>query len=194
MCAVISKFRIYLQCILVIFVCIFVCGIIYAADSMEQARILAEQDKYKEAYEILRTYTQELSAEAENLRGLVDYYKKELNAKSQPQRSIDYAYNAAANTLWASAWDLQHDAIFKKTGREKIDFLEKAASTYKRIVIDYPDSNKAEEAQFQTGKLYYKFLKDNSRAELELQKYINIYPNGRYASEANEMLMRIRKK
>lgn len=166
---------------------------LFSSDEIEEAESLARQGEYQKAYEKLLAVVDEMRGELENMQGLVQYYKSELAKLNNPPQAVDYSYNESANRLWASAWDMQHDGIFKKVGQEKEECLQKAVDLYKRIVIDYPYSNKAEEAQYRIGRIYFKFIKDNKLAEIELQRYLNMYPKGMYASEAREMLGRIDK-
>lgn len=172
---------------------LLLCGNAFGSDAIDDAKLLAEKGGYKEAYEKLLKVIEEMQKEIVNMEGLVQYYKGELNKITTPQPVVDYSYNESANALWASAWNYQHDGVFKKTGREKEEYLHRAVDTYKRIVIDYPYSNKAEEAQYRIGRVYYKFIKDNKKAEEELQRYLDMYPNGRFASEVKETLMRFKK-
>lgn len=162
--------------------------------SVDEAKKLAEQGAFKDAYEKLIVVVKELQSELENLEGLVKYYKEELDKISggRPQ-VIDYKYNEAANRLWASAWRMQHDGVFKKMGKEKEECLQKAIDTFKRIVIDYPHADKAEEAQYRVGRVYYRFLKEYKSAEAELERYLNMYPKGNYAGDVKGMLRRIRR-
>lgn len=162
---------------------LLLCGIAFCSEEID----------YKKAYEESLGIIDKLQAEIKNLEGLVEYYKGELSELNNPPEIIDYSYNDAANRLWASAWNLQHDAVFKKSGKEKEEYLYRAVDTYKRIVIDYPYSNKAEEAQYRIGRIYYKFIKDYKFADVELQKYVDMYPKGRFTSEARELLDRMRK-
>lgn len=166
---------------------------VFCADNIENAKKIAGQGDYKSAYDKLLIITEEMQSEIKNLRGLLQYYKDELTKTNSPQQAVDYTYNEAANTLWASAWSIQHDGVFKKTGKEKEECLQRAVDTYKRITIDYPSSAKAEEAQYQIARVYYKFIKNDKRAEDEFQRYLDIYPNGRFAGESKEILMRLRR-
>jgi TolA-binding protein len=163
------------------------------ASEIDEAQKLADDGDYKSAYEKLNIVVVSLQDEIKNLKGLVQYYKEELEKATGPKKSTDYNYNTAANSLWASAWNVQHDGIFKKTGKEKEEYLNRAVNTYKQIVIDYPDSVKAEEAQYQAARLYYKFIKDYKKAEDEFNRYLEMYPNGRFSNEAKEFLMRLKK-
>jgi TolA-binding protein len=163
------------------------------ADDFEDAKNFANSGDYQKAYEKLNIAASAMQDEIKNLQGLVKYYKDELSRVTGPQPNMDRSYNEAANSLWASAWSVQHDGVFKKTGREREEYLSRAVQTYKQIVIEYPYSPKAEEAQYQAARLYYKFLKDDKKAEDELNRYLEIYPNGRFSSEAKEILTRIRK-
>ena len=177
------------------FIIFLLCPCLLFAEStteVEEAKRLAEEGDYQRAYEKLVVVVKELQSELDNLGGLVEYYKEKVSEFSgdRPQ-VIDYKYNEAANRLWASAWRMQHDGIFKKMGREKEEYLQKAIDTFKRIVIDYPYADKAEEAQYRVGRIYYKFLKEYSLAEIELERYLNMYPKGKYTSDARVMLRRI---
>lgn len=162
---------------------LLLCGIAFCSEEID----------YKKAYEESLTVIEELQTEIKNLQGLVEYYKGELAKSNNPPEAVDHSYNEAANRLWASAWNLQHDGVFKKSGKEKEEYLYRAVDTYKRIVIDYPYSNKAEEAQYRIGRVYYKFIKDYRLAEQELQRYVDMYPKGRFTSEAKELLDRMRR-
>ncbi len=166
-------------------------GNIYPNGEIEEAKTLAGSGKYREAYERLLPLAENLQIEITNLQGIVKYYKNELTRVDAPPREMDYAYNEAANRLWSSAWSLQHDGVFKKTGREKDEYLQKAVDTYRQIVINYPLSAKAEDAQYRMGRIYYKFIKDYKLAEHELQRYMNMYPRGKFASSAQQILLRI---
>lgn len=172
---------------------LFCSHIAFCSDGIEEAKELAGQGDYEKAYEKLLVILEEMQGEIKNLQGLVGYYKDELTKVNNPPQIVDYSYNEAANRLWASAWNFQHDGIFKKAGKEKEEYLQKAVDTYKRIIIDYPYSNKAEEAQYRIGRIYYKFIKDYELASVELQRYINMYPKGRFVSEAKELLDRVRR-
>jgi len=159
-----------------------------------EADTLARQGEYQKAYEKLLSVVENLESDITNLKGLVEYYKEQAEKSSKPSVSMDYTYNEAANALWASAWALQHDGVFKKTGQEKEDCLRRAVDTYRRIVVDYPNSAKSEEAQYRIARIYYKFLKDKEKANEEYQKYLNQYPNGKFSGEAAETIMRLRGK
>lgn len=165
----------------------------FSSDVLEEAKSLANSGDYKKAYEKALAVIDEMDKEIKNKEGLVKYYKDELARLAKPLPIADRAYNEAANTLWASAWDLQHDGVFKKVGKEKQEYLERAVKTYRRIIIDYPLSNKAEEAQYRIGRIYYKFLKDDKKAEEEFQKYLDSYPNGMFASDVRDVLLRLTK-
>lgn len=164
-------------------------------DNISEAEKLVKEEDYKNAYNKLLLEIKDLEVELENQKGLVEYYKEQLaELNGAEPKVIDYKYNEAANRLWASAWRLQHDGVFEKMGAEKEEVLERAIDTFKRIVIDYPYADKAPDAQFRTGRIYFKFLKDYEMAEVELQKYLNMYPKGKYASDAKTMLRRIKGK
>lgn len=167
-----------------------------ANDVSAQAKELAKAGNYQQAYELLLGAVTNLQEEIKNINGVLCYYKEEVaKLKGEGQQPVvDLAYNKAANRLFASAWRYQHDGVFKKTGKEKEEFLNKAVAVYKRIVIDYPHADKAEEAQYRVGRVYYKFLKEHQPAEVELQRYLNQYPKGRYASDVRSMLGRIKGK
>lgn len=165
----------------------------FSSDMATEAKALANTGDYQKAYEKLLVVLDEKETEIKNEQGLTKYYKDELARITGPQPSGDRTYNEAANSLWASAWDLQHDGVFKKVGKEKEEYLNRAVETYKRIVIDYPYSNKAEEAQYRIGRIYYKFIKDDKRAKDAFQRYLDMYPKGSFASEVRETLMRLKK-
>lgn len=168
---------------------------IWADEKITEAKSLAEKGEYQEAYELLLQVTEAMENEIDNQQGTITHYKKEVSKlKGDRPDVVDHAYNKAATRLWTSAWKLQHDGVFRKSGNEKEECLLKAVATYKRIVIDYPYADKAEEAQYRTGRVYYKFLKDKESAAKELQRYLDMYPNGKYASDARSMLTRIRGK
>ncbi len=162
-------------------------------DILAEAGALAKEGEYQGAYKLLLKEVERLKKENKNVNGVLQHYKDELSKlKDEKYPVVGHDYNKAANRLWASAWRNQHDGVFKKTGREKEEALNKAVALYKRIVIDYPHADKAEEAQYRAGRVYYKFLKEYKPAEKELQRYLNHYPKGKYASDANSMLRRIR--
>ncbi len=65
---------------------------------------------------------------------------------------------------------------------------------FERFVQSYPTSEKAEEASFKKARSYYElspryFLdqSDTEKAIVELQNYLNAYPDGQYVAEANKM-------
>ncbi|MBI1870426.1 MAG: tetratricopeptide repeat protein [Chlamydiae bacterium] len=66
--------------------------------------------------------------------------------------------------------------------------LEEAIEKYRKIVVSYPLSPEAEQAQFQIAKIYDKFLKEARKAESEYQKYILRYPQGKFVSDAREKI------
>jgi len=164
-------------------------------NSLEKAKKKAEKGDYEKAYMELLDYIKELEFELNNKEGLLEYYKdREKELSGEGFKKVDHEYNAAANRLWVSAWRLQHDGIFKKSGHEKEETLLKAIDMFKRIVIDYPYADKAEEAQYRTGRIYFKYVKDYKKATAELEKYLRSYPRGKFASDARGMLNRIAKK
>lgn len=166
----------------------------FAVGIVDSAKDLADKGEYKEAYEVLLEAVEELQGDVDNLQGVVQYYKDKIAESDNPPEVVDYSYNQAANRLWATAWNLQHDGVFKKTGRDKEEYLQRSIDTYRRILIDYPYSNKAEEAQYRIGRIYYKFIKDYELAAKEYEKYVNMYPKGKFSSDAKQALSRIRKK
>ena len=54
-------------------------------------------------------------------------------------------------------------------------------------VFTFKKSNKSEDAQFKIGYCYY-ILKDRNNAQIELQRFINLYPNSRNANRAEKMI------
>lgn len=76
-----------------------------------------------------------------------------------------------------------------------------ASYQFERFAQSYPGSDKAEEASFKKAKSYYElspryFLDqtDTDKAILELQSYLNAYPDGAYVEEANAMATELREK
>lgn len=76
-----------------------------------------------------------------------------------------------------------------------------AGYQFERFTSAYPNSEKVEEAAFKSAKSYY-FLSprydldqtETNKAMVELQKYIDTYPNGEYLEEANKLVTELRVK
>ncbi|MGB2088282.1 MAG: outer membrane protein assembly factor BamD [Psychroflexus salarius] len=76
-----------------------------------------------------------------------------------------------------------------------------SAYLFERFAQSYPRSEKAEEAIFKSAKSYYKvspvYSKDQSQTQKaldKLQTYINVYPEGAYFVEANDIVLELRTK
>ncbi|WBL23086.1 outer membrane protein assembly factor BamD [Zunongwangia sp. HRR-M8] len=72
---------------------------------------------------------------------------------------------------------------------------------FERFVQSYPNSDKVEEASFKSAKSYYEESPrfdldqtDTNKAVEALQNYLNKYPDGEYAEEANVMATELRLK
>ncbi|GIZ14735.1 outer membrane protein assembly factor BamD [Capnocytophaga catalasegens] len=73
-----------------------------------------------------------------------------------------------------------------------------AATTYEKLVQQYPRSEKAEEAMFLEGKCYFiespRYSLDQTdtyKAVDKLQNFIDYYPNSQYMREANNMMIEL---
>ena len=172
-------------------------NIVFSQETIENRlddieKMVREED-YKNAYIQLLEVVKNLKEELDNANEVSKFYKEKTSGRKNEYVPADLSLQKAAQSLWTSAWRKQHDGIFRKTGKEKEKCLNEAVGLYKRIYIDYPNTDKASEAQYRVGRIYYKFLKDYENAEIALDRYMNMYPNGKYASDANTMLRKIRK-
>lgn len=150
----------------------------------------AKEGKYPEAYQTQSELLTQKNKKIKKLKELVRFYRKRLKAleNAEPPATNSYEETDNAKQLWQNAWDMQRTAIFKKVGREKEDLLEDAVAKYSEIIMQYPKSKEAEDAQFRIGRIYCKFLKDRRRGQVEYQKYLERFPQGEHAGEARDEL------
>ena len=159
---------------------------------------LWEEGKYKEAGEIFIGVIDKQKQQIENQENLLEYYRQEVEKQKQEKKQLQYSSNLAAvnvevGRLWKEGWDWQHKGVFEARKREeKQKYLGKAIEIFRKIVVSYPESFRAEEAQFRIARIYFAFLKEYGKAQKELEQFINQYPNSELREEAEEMLQKIK--
>ncbi|HEX68471.1 MAG TPA: tetratricopeptide repeat protein [bacterium] len=165
---------------------------------IEKARELWKKGNYREAGEILWKVIEEQKEEIENQRKIIRFYREELKRvekeKKEVERGVEIATaNLEAGRLYREGWKWQHRGIFEaKNEKEKREALLKAIEIFREIVIRYPYSEKADDAQYRIGRIYFAFLKEYGKAEMELRKLIENYPESEYVEKAKEMLERLK--
>jgi len=100
--------------------------------------------------------------------------------------------NTEVARLWKEGWEWQHKGVFEARKRkDKEEYLDKAIEIFRKIVVSYPQSYKAEEAKYRIGRIYFAFLKEYGKAKKELEEFISQYPNSEFLEEAQEILKKI---
>lgn len=113
--------------------------------------------------------------------------KAALETKFEPV-SAELLYNKAENfldRLGVETWD-----------KDKKEILNQAIALFEQLVITYPDSDKADDALYRAGMLYYhqKIVRDLIKAKTKFKLLIERYPNSEYAACAANILKKIEPK
>ena len=69
--------------------------------------------------------------------------------------------------------------------------MQEAIAYYERVLADYPDSGRGDEAQFMIAFIYEEYVGDVERARLAYQRVIALYPNSELAASARHLLPNI---
>ncbi len=168
------------------------------AQDLERAKDLWERGEYKEAGEVLWEILKQQQEEIKHLKKVIHFYSQELEEikkeKERIERNIDKASaNLEAARLFREGWGWQHKGIFEaRNEKEKREYLNKAIEIFRQIVLRYPSAEKADDAQFRIGRIYYAFLKNYGKAEVELKKLVENYPESEFVKEAKVMLEKIK--
>ncbi len=145
-------------------------------------------------FEILKEKDQEISRQ----KKVIKFYREELKRlegeKETLSRGMDIAVaNIEATRLFREGWKWQHKGIFESSDpREKRKNLLKAIEIFRKIVVTYPYSEKADDAQYRIGRLYFRYLKEREKARVELEKLLQNYPQSEFVEQAKEMLEKLR--
>ncbi len=159
---------------------------------------LWNEGKYKEAGEILLKEVLEQKKELENQKKVIEFYRKEVERLEKEKKEIGKGVNQAtvnleAERIFREGWEWQHKGIFDAIDeREKRKCLNKAIEIFRRIVVKYPEASRADDAQFRICRIYYAFLKEYGKAEIELRKFLSMYPNSEFINKAKEMLEKLK--
>ena len=164
----------------------------------EKAMELWEKGEYREAGEILWNIIKNQEEELENQKKVIEFYKKEIHRLEKEKKEIgkgveQATVNLDAARLFREGWKWQHKGIFDaRDEKERKECLEKAIEIFRKIVVRYPQAEKADDAQFRVGRIYFAFLKEYGKAEVELRKFLEMYPDSEFVDEVNRMLEKLR--
>ena len=124
---------------------------------------------------------------------------------SAPKLFISYSWSNSQHEQWVielatslreSGIDVILDKWDLKEGHDAYAFMEKMVSDPDiekvAIICDKTYSEKADDAQYRIGRIYFAFLKEYGKAEMELRKLIENYPESEYVEKAKEMLERLK--
>ena len=151
------------------------------ASGVEEASREAEAGNYKKAYNLLSSDYYNLQRELEEKQKLLDVYRQELDKLEKEKDDLlklagRGQTSADAERIWKEAWRIQRTAIHEKSGKGKEQMLLEAIGTFKEIIVNYPSSSRASDAQYRIGRLYYKFLDNKRKGYEELHKFVRDYP------------------
>lgn len=164
----------------------------------EDAIKLWNEGKYKKAGKILLEIVKEQKDELENQKKVIEFYRKEVERLEKEKKEIgrgvkQATVNLEAENLFREGWEWQHKGIFDASDeKERIKYLNKAIEIFHRIVVKYSEAEKADDAQFRICRIYYAFLKEYGKAEIELRKFLRMYPNSEFINKAKEMLEKLK--
>lgn len=162
---------------LVIFAFAYLFCLTVFASSVEEASREAEAGNYKKAYNLLSSDYHNLQGELEEKQKLLDVYRQELDKLEKEKANLlklggRGQTSADAERIWKEAWRIQRTAIHEKSGKEKERMLLKAIETFREIVVNYPLSARASDAQYRIGRLYYKFVGNKRKGYEEFRKFV----------------------
>ncbi len=144
--------------------------------SQDQQKIIQEQKQ------LIDSQQQELEQQREIV-------KQQQNALAEaPRMPEGFADNYSADKQYEIAYGLQHIAIFDVRRRDAPPYFQKATEEFAKVVQQYPNADKADDAQYRIAKIYHRYLKDYPKARKEYQYLLDTYPDSEYVDEAREAL------
>ncbi|GEM_PF-3002566 len=164
----------------------------------ERAAKLCKEGNYKEASAILWNIIKNQEEELENRKKVIEFYRSEIERLEREKKEIgkgveQATVNLDAARLFREGWKWQHKGIFDaKDEKEKREYLNKAVGIFRQIVVRYPQAEKADDAQFRLGRIYFAFLKEYGKAEVELRRLLEMYPDSEFVDEAKRMLEKLK--
>jgi len=144
--------------------------------SQDQQKIIEQQKQ------IIDNQQQDL----ENQKQLLEQQQAAL--EEAPRMPEGFADNYSADKQYGVAYGLQHIAIFDVRRKDAPPYFEKAVEEYRKVVQQYPNAEKADDAQYRIAKIYHRYLRDYPKARQEYQFLLENYPESEYAEEAREAL------
>lgn len=148
--------------------------------SQDQQRVIEQQRQ------LIETQNQDIQRQKEQL----DQQQRQL--AEAPRMPDGFADNYSADRQYATAYNLQRIAIFEVRRRDAPPYFERAIVEFRKVVEDYPNSDKADDAQFRIARIYHRYLRDFPKARQEYQYLIDHYPDSEYVTDAREALNELR--
>lgn len=101
-----------------------------------------------------------------------------------------------AEMLYGRVEDLINRLGVETWDRSKREILREAAALLEQLVVSYPSSDKADDALYQAGMIYYRerLVRDFAKARTKFKILIERYPSSEYAERAAKMLKKIERK
>lgn len=131
---------------------------------------------------------------------ITPYIIKETNRKvkfSQEDTSyintLGIGERMMADNLFEKARNLEMDSGIESRRKDEKTRMAEALDLYKTIASQFPKSNKADEALFRAGKIYYWFYRDRSNAKEMFKTLMENYPKSVYCKKSTYIVKSIEK-
>lgn len=127
------------------------------------------------------------SDEEKRIAGIEGEEEVYVNIEGTGQRVI-------INTLLKKANNLELNEGIESIRKDKETRMAEAIDLYNHIAVQFPNSEKADDALLKAGMLYLQYFKDYEMARKSFFNIIELYPKSPYVHKANQFITHIDKK
>jgi hypothetical protein len=101
---------------------------------------------------------------------------------------------AMVGVLFEKAQNLENNVGIESRRKNPGTRLAEALDMYRTVASQFPGSDRADEALYRAGKLYYRFYHDQQAAKGMFQKIVEDYPQSPYYSNAKYIVKVIQRR
>ncbi len=101
---------------------------------------------------------------------------------------------AMVGVLFEKAQNLENNVGIESRRKDQETRLAEALDLYRTVASQFPGSDRADEALYRAGKLYYKFYRDQKAAKEMFQKLVEDYPRSPYYANSKYIVKVIQRR
>lgn len=123
---------------------------------------------------------------------------EEARKQKLPQREEVYVNitgvgeRALVNTLFEKAHILELNQGIESRRKDESTRMSEALDLYRNIASQFPENDKADEALYKAGKIYFWYFRNRSSAKQMFQALVNNYPRSKYYANSAYILKGLR--